>query len=322
MLRKIKINCQKKIIRYILIKLLVFIYFLFSFLISIRIKKEIKIIKIALCTLGRLENLYVNEFIEYYIRLGIDHIFIYDDNDINTERIKNVINHKYNSYVTIYENITEETRFQSGVYNNCYRNNNKFFDWFLMIDMDEFLYINKYSLKTYLKLSRFNKCDFIKLNWVLPTDNNLIHYDNRSLFERFKGPYKKSIYVKSIVRGNISNLKYMVHSPYESPQQNVTCNSSGKKLKYKDLNFEFMSLNNFKNAKAYIIHFKYKSTEEYIKKCKRGYHFWKGEKSLEVLKTRIKEYLNDNEITLDKLLYFEKELNISLTEYKTKIYKK
>ncbi len=51
-------------------------------------KKEKKItnMKIALCTMGRQENLYVKEFIEYYINLGVDHIYIYDDNDPNTER--------------------------------------------------------------------------------------------------------------------------------------------------------------------------------------------------------------------------------------------
>ena len=33
--------------------------------------------------MGKGENLYVNEFIDYYMNLGVDHIFIYDDNDIN-----------------------------------------------------------------------------------------------------------------------------------------------------------------------------------------------------------------------------------------------
>ena len=183
--------------------------------------------------------------------------------------------------------------------------------------MDEFLYIKKYSLKTYLTKPIFNKCDFIKFNWVLPTDNNLIHYDNRSLFERFKKPYKKSIYVKSIIRGNISDLIFMVHSPYKSPIRNLTCNSSGKKLKNNQMDFEFINSTNFKNA--YIIHFKYKSTEEYIKKCKRGYHFWKGEKFLEILKIKLMEYFNDNEVTLQKLEYFERELNISLTELKKQL---
>ena len=55
--------------------------------------------------------------------------------------------------------------------------------------MDEYLVIVNDTLKNYLSNSLFNKCDFIKFHWMIPSDNNLLHYDNRSLFERFKGPY-------------------------------------------------------------------------------------------------------------------------------------
>ena len=231
------------------------------------------------------ENLYVKEFVEYYIRLGFDHLFIYDDNDPNTEKISNEINPYFKNYITTYDNLDNETKYQAGVYNHCYRNNNKQFDWILMIDMDEFLFITKNKLKSYLTKKVFNKCHFIMFNWVLPTDNNLIYYDNRSLFQRFKGPYIKSGYVKSMIRGNISNLKFMVHSPYESPEKNITCKSSGKRIYYKIMDFSYLRVTDTKQA--YIIHFKYKSTEEYINKYKRGYNFWKGEKLKEVLYGKI-----------------------------------
>jgi hypothetical protein len=59
-----------------------------------------------------------------------------------------------------------------------------------MVDMDEFLYlVEDNSLNDYLNNNNFEKCDFIKFNWAISTDNNLLHYDNRSLFERFKPPY-------------------------------------------------------------------------------------------------------------------------------------
>ena len=308
----IKFHSIKKIFEINKIYLILIFIFLSWFSKSLFFK-IFKQIKIALCTMGRKENLYAQEFIDYYIKIGIDHIFIYDDNDKNTEKISIILNPKYKQYVTVYENLNKETKYQSGVYNNCYRNNNKKCDWLLMIDMDEFLYIKRFSLKNYLSKSIFKKCDFIKFNWVIPTDNNLIHYDNRPLFERFPGPYIKSIFVKSIIRGNIPKLQFMVHSPIESPIKNTTCDNQGKKIFYKLMNFEYMNIN---IKEAYIIHFKYKSTEEYINKYKRGYHLWKGEKLLEVLYTKIIEYLKDNEITLEKLDYFERELNLNLTKYK------
>ena len=40
-------------------------------------------IKAGICTLCKEENLYIQEFIDYYRDLGYNHIFIYDNNDID-----------------------------------------------------------------------------------------------------------------------------------------------------------------------------------------------------------------------------------------------
>ena len=162
-----------------------------------------KNIKLALCTMGKKENLYVEQFIDYYIKLGIDHIFIYDDNDNNTEKISDCIKNQYKEKVTIYENFQNYIKKQSDAFTNCYSNNYKRYDWFLMIDMDEYLYIVNNTLKKYLTSNYLNHCDFIKFHSVIPNDNNLIKYDNRSLFERFKGPFLKQLEIKTIIRGNI-----------------------------------------------------------------------------------------------------------------------
>ena len=55
------------------------------------------------------KNLYIKEFVDYYLKLGIDHIFIYDDNEPNTEKISNVFNNSYISHITIYDNIINKT---------------------------------------------------------------------------------------------------------------------------------------------------------------------------------------------------------------------
>ena len=197
-----------------------------------------KYIKIALCTMGKNENLYAREFIEYYMNLGVDHLFIYDDNDNFTEKIEDILDLKYKDKVSLYNAKQLNLNNQSDAFTNCYENNLKIYDWFIMIDMDEYLYIVKDSLKNYLTRIVFNKCDFIKVHWVNSKDNNLLYYDSRPLFERFPKPYLKSIFIKSIIRGNITNLKYWVHSPYISPDRNITCNNEGKKIRYKYMNFE------------------------------------------------------------------------------------
>ena len=64
--------------------------------------------------------------------------------------------------------------------------------------------------------------------------------------------------------------------------------------------------------KSYIIHFKYKSTEEYINKLKRGYD-WENKAFIDL---RIKEYFEDNNVTLEKIEYMQKELKMNLSKYK------
>ena len=117
-----------------------------------------------------------------------------------------------------------------------------------MVDMDEFLFIVKDNLKNYLLNKRFEKCDFIKINWVIAKDNNLLNFDNRSLFERFKGPYIKTSIIKSIIRGNIENLIYSVHSPKFSPLRNISCNSIGKIIN----NYKSERNNDIKNMLLHI----------------------------------------------------------------------
>ena len=181
--------------------------------------------------------------------------------------------------------------------------------WLLKKSKSYYLYLILFFWKF-----KVNKCDFIKFHWVLPNDNNHLYYEDKPLFERFKGPYIKYIYIKSIIRGNIPNLQYKVHSPIISPLRNISCNNVGKIINNNKIDFEFIKNINIK--KAFIIHFKYKSTEEYINKIKRGYH---GLKNSYIIKTKINSYMKNNKITNEKLEYFEKELHINLSKYKKEV---
>ena len=276
------------------------------------LKKTLKL-KIALCTMAKKENLYIKEFVDYYIKLGFDHIYIYDNNPPNTEKISDIINESYNTYVTIYESISLNLTNQSLAFTNCYHNIKKDFDWIFMIDVDEYLVIKNETLKNYLSDNIFKECDFLKIHWLQPTNNNLVHYDNRPLLERFKGPYLKDTHIKTMVRGNIDELRYDIHSPSYAPIRNATCNNKGEKLQYNNDRDYLNDVKEINYDRAYILHFKYKSTEEYINKYKRGYGRWFGS---EFLPLRIREYFTDNKVTLEKIEYMEKELNLNLSEYK------
>ena len=307
---------QYKIKNHIIIALFKILNIIISLFFSYcRFKDQSNHLKIAICTMAKKENLYIKEFVNYYKKIGVDHIYIYDDNDKNSEKISDVIDKKYNKYVTIYDKNENKPKNQHIAFTNCYNNNKNKYDWIFMFDIDEYLIIVNETLKNYLSNEIFKDCDFIKIHWVQPSDNNLLYYDNRTLFERFKGPYKKDTHIKTLVRGNIEGLKYAIHSPKISPKRNITCNNVGHKFNFSQVHFQDVFDINI--DKAYIIHYKYKSTEEYINKYKRGYR-WENSKFMEM---RIREYFEDNIISLQKIELMEKQLKINLSEYRKQINK-
>ena len=47
--------------------------------------------KVLLCCIGKMENNYIREFVEYYKTIGFDNICLYDNNDIDGEHFEDVI---------------------------------------------------------------------------------------------------------------------------------------------------------------------------------------------------------------------------------------
>ena len=178
-------------------------------LLSFDFNKSPNRLEICLCAIGKKENLYVEEFVEHYKKLGYDKIFIYDNNDKNDENLKDVLDKELSeNYVSIidfqgYRGKKEMP--QIDAYYDCYKNNYNKYDWFSFFDIDEFLEINNNkSIKEFLSDKKFKKCYNIIINWVVYTDNNLVYYDNRKLQERFTEPLlNNSInkHVKSTIRG-------------------------------------------------------------------------------------------------------------------------
>ena len=85
--------------------------------------------KVCLCVIGKKENLYINEYINHYKKLGYRHIFLYDNNDINEEKFEDVLKReiKY-GFVSIinyrgYRGKLNHPQFDA--YYDCYEKNKK-----------------------------------------------------------------------------------------------------------------------------------------------------------------------------------------------------
>jgi len=160
-------NNKKKIVKtkknngVLCLKLFIILLYIYLLLL-ILIKKISYKIHVYICTIGKKENLYISEYIKYYKDLGVDKIYIYDNNEINGETFENVIiDYIKINYVNII-NFRGYLRPQSKMMNTCYKKNYLKYDWIIFNDIDEFLYLKNYSnIKNFLNESKFNNCKII-----------------------------------------------------------------------------------------------------------------------------------------------------------------
>ena len=283
---------------------------------------------VALICCGRLENRYAIEFVDHYRQLGIDHIYICDNNHDGEEHFEDVLqSYIDNQYVTII-NYRNGIRIQFCAYMEVYYKISNNYDWVLICDFDEFLILKEdKTVKEYLSRDCFKNYNQILINWIVYSDNNLIYDDGRPCLERFTTESKyigHNGLVKPFIRTNIESI-YMngtVHHFYDNNKllMKTTCNDAGETLipdpsGWEPINYDL----------AYFKHFKTKTIEEFINnKCIRGTadlnmegfkHFYKIDTH-----EQFETFFEYNDITDKKLDYLEKR-NFNVSRYR-KLYKK
>ena len=257
-------------------------------------------LKICICSIAKEENRYIREFINHYKKYGVDKIYLYDNNIINGERFDDILSdYIKNEYVKIlnYRGITAP---QIEILNHCYKKNNMNYDWLLFYDIDEFINLKNYNnIKDFLIEKKFEKCKLIYLDSLRHTDNDLLFYDNRTLFERF--PYinwkSRMFTVKSMIRGKLKKVK--IKSTHWLDKKISGCNSNGEIVKPNKLKKMNKTID-INNEYYYIDHFCFKSTLEYINKLKKGDAVF-GLNKKRIIMHKIKLYFSYNTLSLQKI---------------------
>ena len=318
----LNINLFITIIKYLMAFFI--LYFILKSRIIIKNKSmsnNTKTIKICICTLGKKENKYILEFVEYYKKIGIDKIFLYDNNELNGENFTDIL-HDYiiTQFIEII-NYRGEIAPQFKIYNDCYNKNYKLYNWLIFFDIDEFINLQNYSnIKYFLNENKFKKCKLIYLNCIRHTDNDLLHYDNRSLRERFpKIKWTSKMYtVKTIMKGNLEGVNFK--TCHWLDRSIMGCNTLGKLVKpnrkvkiERDFNESFFKF-------YYIDHYCFKSTEEYINKINKGDGILGISDKNKMHKIDL--YFKYNTITMQKIIYIEQKTGLNLSKYKLQINKK
>lgn len=234
--------------------------------------------KVCLVCIGRLENKYIREYIEHYNNLGVDKIFLYDNNYDGEERFEDVIDDYISEGLVDVIDYRNKSYCQLEAYEECYNLHRNEYDWFIFADCgDEYLYLEGFDkISDFLRQSKFDQYDVIHVNRMMYGDNGLVEYDDRKLVERFPEPimpfnaYFRSIKpendnVSSIVRGGLANC-YWRTTPHTPTNVLRCCDAAGNKRKsisvYQDYDFTC----------AHFKHYITKTIQEWLEiKVKRGY---------------------------------------------------
>ena len=275
-------------------------------------KSNTDLLKICICTFAKNQNLYINEFVEFYQKIGINKIFLYDNNDENGEKFNDILKLYINNGTVEIINWRGKNAEHEEMMSDCYKNNYINYDWLIFYEIDEYIHIKENNdLKLFLSDQKFDNCECIYLNWLFHTDNNLIYYDNRTLQERFPipepNPQKNNSNVKHLVKTIMKGHGKIIeiNNIYKLSDNLKGCDGNGNPPIF---NGNEMAENDFENN--YIIHYSCKSTEEFLKKLN-------NESIDDSAKNQsIYEYFLYNEINEEKINYIENHTNLNLTEFR------
>lgn len=165
--------------------------------------------KIGVCIRAKNEQKIICDWVNHYLKLGFDKIFIYDN--MSTPSIEHTLkNNIFESHLLNHEVIIkiDNTTYsnQVVVYQECIQEN-KDLDWLLLCDADEFIWLKEGNMKDFLSNFTNDTCT-IFVNWLVYGTSNLKMYDvNQSVFSQFimREEYNHfwNRFVKSFVRPNL-----------------------------------------------------------------------------------------------------------------------
>ena len=260
--------------------------------------------------MGREENRYVRELIEYYSKIGVEKFILGDNNRLNTEKLSDVIQDYINDGTVDIIELFGSALGQSELYQMVYEKYKSKCNWFLLFDFDEYLEVHfengkNLNLNNFLTNEIFDKCEAILFNWVVYSDNDLIYYDNRPLNKRFTEPYFNdvdNIYVKSVVRSGLNKKSFLPNKSNHIPEKNVViCNSKGQIIN----NYNPYLIRPPVYDYGYLKHFTTKTTEEFCGKMLIGHP-----RNLSFnYEERVQIFFKHNKFSEEKLKFFEKKFN-------------
>lgn len=266
--------------------------------------------KTLLCCIGRQENAYIREFVEYYKLLGVTNICLYDNNYDGEENFKDVIGDYIDNGFVFLKDYRNRKVCQLAAYNECYKTYGNEYDWIMFFDIDEFMFLNEdKTLHDYLSRDEFKEYEMIHINWLVYGDGDMLKNDGRPILQRIKTPldlnqkvdydFPDNFHIKSIIKGGLETVEWAVtpHTPINPLKccnsYGISCNSTSPFALYD-------------YRRAGLRHFTTKTADEFADKVKKGF----ADANPTSKEKMIRLFFKRNKVTKEKVELFKEKLGI------------
>ena len=222
--------------------------------------------KICICAIIKNENDYLEEWIEWHLKLGFSEIYLYEDYDSNSHKeITDKYENVHLSQVKDVGLVQNNDMRQQTLYQWFCENYKDKMDWCAFIDIDEFVILDGITLEELC--SKFNDSEFnaFALWWKMFNANGCIRKSSKKVMERFTKSIDNclaeasSLFMyKSFINMHKDVLWEHVHKVTK------TCDVENNRIDYNP------KLNKTIYKYAWINHYFTKSYEEYKLRLKRG----------------------------------------------------
>jgi hypothetical protein len=238
--------------------------------------------KVALICIAKNEDHYLHEWIEYNIKLGFDHIYIYENNWICPLEHKSLTKIKWDGVAQ-----------QLPTYNHFIKTYGNQYDWGAFIDCDEFIVLKKHNNIKEL-IEEYNNTVGLNINWkFFGNMNKMERDDSGSLIKQFtKSQIGTNRHIKTIINLRASHRFVNPHFT-NIPTKNVNGSIIRGPFNY-----------NGSDDVAYIAHYYQKTYQDWQERVVRGKADCIGTRKLEEWKKNINEVEDFNEVDNFDLLNF------------------
>jgi hypothetical protein len=217
---------------------------------------------VSVCCIVKDENEYLNEWISYYLKIGVEHFYIYDNGSAIAveETLQKLDLLRYCTVMPI-----AGTSQQNAAYKHCIKNYKNKSKWIGFFDVDEFLVpkSTKGNLPEFLK--DYEAYGGLGINWLVFGSSGLKEKSNRPQLETFTWrselDFSVNRHIKTIVQPKL--VKNVVNPHSFRYKKGYCC--VNENFEVIDGAFSPPSVN-----KIQLNHYYCRSLEEYYDKIKRG----------------------------------------------------